>query len=402
MFNIKLSATLTGIVLALSTVSTNAGIKLQDEKSGVIVDLGGRLQVMSIFNDSSFKPDESIDFKIRRARARLNIEAHPMLSMFMQTEFTDDAGGAGGDVRIIDAYVKFKIDAWVQVFAGLNMAPVQRQAVTSSAALMTMDRPGITNYNLTWGLKGNTALQTGTVPGTRIGTFGDNQVRDTGVTLFGSGANIDDSRHFKYYLGVAEGSKYSADTLRFSARAQINFGDAEPSYYNSSTYLGKKDTIGIGVAIDIQNDFATDFVTGEQVNYSLFTIDAFVEKPLGGGSLTMEAAYTSLELEGGVNELADQSGDVLVAGATADRTQGDGFYIQSGYLIGSLQPFIMLEQWQSDAENEIGSWCSLRLGLNYYLKDHNANIKFAVENTSIDANNVADISTAAIGFYLNF
>jgi len=392
---------ITGALFALSALSANAAVTLKDEKSGIEVKLGGRLQVMSVFNDKDFNANESVDFRVRRGRFRMGIDVDPKFSMFLQTEFADDAGGTGGDVRMIDAYIKYKVTEWTQIIAGLNMAPAQRQTLTSSGALMAMDRPGITNYNLTWGLKGNTALQTGTVKGTQVGTFGDNQVRDMGVTLFGSGS-IGDKKSFKYYLGVADGSKYANDTQRITARAQLNFGDAEAGYYNLSTYLGKKDTIGIGAAIDTQNSFATDIVTGKQVDYTLVTLDAFLEKPMGRGTLTVEAAYTSLDLDNTINGLASQTGVALNGGASADRAQGDGAYIQAGYLVGQWQPFVMYEQWNADAAAGLGSWNSYRVGLNYYLKGHNANIKMGFENTSNDAAGVADITTAAIGMYVNF
>ena len=397
----NITVALTGVMLAITTISADAGLKLSDEKSGIGLEIGGRLQVMALFNDKDFKPNDDIDFRVRRGRLRLGITPHPKLSMFLQTEFADDVGGSGGDVRLIDAYINFKQSPWLQFISGLNMAPAQRQTLTSSGGLMAMDRPGITNYNLTWGMKGNTALQTGTVNGTQVGTFGDNQVRDMGVTLFGSG-KVKEKTYFKYYLGMAEGSKYSDDTQRISARAQINFGDAEAGYYNLSTYLGKKETIGLGVAIDTQNSFATDIVTGEQVDYSLFTVDGFLEKPMGGGSLTLEAAYTKLDLGDTVNGLASQTGVALKSGTTANQAQGDGFYIQGGYLMGDWQPFLLAEQWSADAAGGVGSWDSVRAGINYYLKGHNANIKLSVENTSFDAAGVEDITTAAIGLYITY
>ncbi len=396
----KIAAALVTAALVGATTGAHAGYKMKDEKSGIEVNLGGRLQIMAISNDESFKPDQDIDFRVRRARFRLGITAHEKLSMFLQTEFADDTGGSGGDVRLIDAWIKYKQNNWAQIIGGLNMAPAQRQTVTGSAGLMAMDRPGINNYNLTWGIKGNVALQTGTVSGTRVGSFGDNQVRDMGFTLFGSG-KIADATHIKYYLGLAEGSKYSDDTLRNTGRVQVNFGDAEAGYFNSSTYLGKKETIGIGVAFDNQSSFALNSVTGEQVDYSLFSIDAFMEKPMGNGTFTLEGAYTTLDLDDTMSPLASQSGDPLST-ATAVQSQGEGFYLQTGYLMGNWQPWVLVEQWEADAADGVGSWDAVRVGVNYFLKGHNANLKLGIEQTSNDALGVEDITTVAIGLYLNY
>jgi hypothetical protein len=294
---------------------------------------------------------------------------------------------------MIDAFITLKPNPWAQIVSGLNMAPAQRQNLTSSGAMMAMDRPGINNYNLTWGMKGNAGLQTGTVAGTRVaGSIGDNQVRDLGVTLFGSGS-MSDNAHLKYYLGTYEGSVHSDDTLRVTARAQMNFGDPEPKYYNSSTYLGKINTFGIGAAIDTQDSFATNAVTGDDVDYSLYSVDAFLEQKLGGGSVTVEG-------------LADQDGTPLRTAAdepiSAEQAQGSGAYIQAGYLMGKWQPFVLYEQWEADADNDVGSWNAYRVGINYYLKGHNANIKVGVETVENDADDVDDITTVGAGLYINF
>lgn len=402
MFKHKITIATAGIALAFMAGGANAGIKLTDEKSGVGIDIGGRLQSLVLFNDDDFKPDQETEFRVRRARFRMAITPHPKMSMFLQTEFANDEGGAGGDVRLIDAFITLKPNPWAQIVSGLNMAPAQRQNLTSSGAMMAFDRPGINNYNLTWGLKGNAGLQTGTVPGTRIaGSIGDNQVRDLGITLFGSGS-LNDNTHLKYYLGTFDGSVHSDDTLRVTGRVQLNFGDPEPKYYNASTYLGKINTFGIGAAIDTQDSFATNAGTGEDVDYQLFSVDAFLERQLGGGSVTLEAAFTELDLDDTVEGLADQDGVPLRDSISAEQAQGSGAYIQAGYLMGKWQPFVLVEQWEADADNDVGSWSAYRVGINYYLKGHNANIKLGIETIENDADNVDDITTAGIGLYITF
>lgn len=405
MFNRKITTLVAGIALTAFAGTASAGLKLKDEKSGIGIQIGGRLQMQTLFNDDDLKPNESTEFKIRRGRIRLGIDPHPMWSMFLQTEFRNDnstaGGNSGADVRMIDAFITFKPKKIFQIVAGERMAPVTRQNLTSSGGMMAYDRPGITNYNLTWGLKGNTGLQNGTVAGTKGGTVGDVNVRDLGLTLFGSG-DIDDNTHFKYYLGVSEGSEVNKpdDTERYSARAQINFGAAESGYFNLSTYLGKKDTMGFGIAIDQQDDIALDSVTGKGVDYRLWTADAFMEKHLSGGVLNLEAAYINLDLDG-ANSLTNSS-SVSLGGVAAKQVQGSGAYVQAGYLMGNWQPFVMAEYWNSDGANGAGSWDSVRGGLNYYFKGHNANVKLAVENTSNDASSVDDVTTVGLGLFITY
>ena len=138
---------LASCALIFSSASVQAGVKITDEKSGTVVDLGGRLQYLTLFNDSSFNND--VEYKVRRARIRLGITPHPWWSMFLQTEFANDGVNSGGDVRLIDAFITFKPRDWFQLIGGERMAPVSHQNLTSSDRLMTVDRPGSNNYVLT-------------------------------------------------------------------------------------------------------------------------------------------------------------------------------------------------------------------------------------------------------------
>ena len=78
----------------------------------------------------------------------------------------------------------------------------------------------------------------------------------------------------------------------YSGRFQVNFGDAESGYYNASTYLGKKETYSLGVSYTAQADATIEVDTGKAVDYSLLTVDGFIEQPIGNGTLSAEAAYS--------------------------------------------------------------------------------------------------------------
>lgn len=387
------------ILLFLLSFSAIAGIQLSDEDSDVKVTISGRLQAMAIMNDNDYKPDEGINFRVRRARLRAALEFNSELSMVFQGELSN-GGSFNGETDLIDAYIKYKPDSWLQVIAGLNMAPAQRQNLTSAGSMLALDRPGITNYNLTWGMKGNTALQTGTVPGTKITSFGRHQVRDKGITLFGTG-QLNDNNYLKYYLSINEGSRFADDTNRYTARFQWNIGDQESGYYNLSSYLGKKETTGFAIALDRQESFATNAITAAPVDYHLITVDAFIEKPWAEGYLNLEAAYVNLDLDDVMNPLADFNNDPLST-TPANRTQGEGFYVQAGYLVGKWQPWILLEQWHTDAPESNGSWQSVRLGATYHLFDQKASVKVGLESTRVEGTNAMDILTAALGLYMSF
>jgi hypothetical protein len=387
--------------LIFSSASVQAGLKITDEKSGTVVDLGGRLQYLTLFNDSSV--DNDVEYKVRRARIRLGITPHPWWSMFLQTEFADDDDtSGGGDVRMIDAFITFKPRDWFQLIGGERMAPVSRQNLTSSGGLMAMDRVGSNNYVLTWGLRGQTSMQTRPVAGTRGGSVGDVSVRDLGVTLFGS-TSTSDTLHFKYYAGVSDGStERTDDEERFSARAQVNYGDAEPGYFGLSTYLGKKQTFGFGAAYDTQSDFAADSVTGKSVDYRYWTIDAFAEQPVWVGTLTAEAGYSDLDLDGTDNPLGSGIGSALDGAVNADQTEGNGYYVQTGFYYKKWQPWLMYEDWDAEASNDAGDWSAYRVGVSYFFAGHNANVKVGYENTDNETPGANDIQTFVLGAYITF
>jgi hypothetical protein len=387
----------------LNLPQAHAGAKLEINENSNI-DLGFRVQALYLNNDSDLTNNTN-EFKLRRARFRLKGNVTKYFTGFLQTEFSDDGINSGGDMRLIDGWVMAKPHKLANVVAGMAMAPVTRMGMTTSGALMTIDRPGINNYMLTWGGRGRVAFNTGSLAGTRNGLGGDVQVRDLGVTLFGK-TSFTDTAHFKYYLGVYEGQDPAtrvSDSERFSGRVQFNFFDAESGMFNASTYLGKKKTIGIGAGYDTQSDVAIDSVTRELIDYSFYTVDAFMDYPVGPGSLTAEAAYSTLDLSDALNPLANEkTGDILSGAVAADQSQGSGFYAQAGYYINQWQPWVGYEQWDADAANGGGDWEAFRFGVSYFLSGHNANIKAGYEVLKNDTPGENDIDTFVIGMYMTY
>lgn len=392
----RLVALVAGLFTA-GSVWAGAELKIDDESS---INLGFRAQayVKSIESDldgnGSF--DNFTDFQVRRARIRLLGKINPKISAFLQTEFGDDSAGGGGDVRLIDGWVKYNFNQWAQVVAGLNMAPSSRQTTTGSGGLMTMDRPSNNTKNLTWGTRALRNFSTATVSDTASDLNGQapQSVRDMGVTLFGSGS-LSDTTHLKYYLGFYDGIQVSGNSdrnLRTTARAQVNFGDAEAGYYNTSTYLGKKKTLAFGISYDVQDEVQFDPVTSTYGDYAYYSVDAFAEWPMGAGTLTAEAAFSDLDLDG--------------FNANALRSEGDGFYVQAGYFQNNWQPWVAYETWDSEATSGQGDYDSYRVGITYFFKGHNANVKAGFESFNSDINfsgTNEDSSTAFIlGFYITY
>ena len=383
-------------LLAAGSVWAGAELKIDDESS---INLGFRAQVLAKFYERDLDSDDSFEdvteFQVRRARIRLLGKINKHISAFLQTELASNSDASGADVRLIDAFVRINYNPWAQIYAGINMAPSSRQALTSSGGLMTMDRPGNNYKNLTWGARALRNFSTNGVGATTsgLGPGAPVAVRDTGATLFGSGS-LSDTSHFKYYLGVYDGVQLADNTdenLRMAGRAQVNFFDSEPNYYNLSTYLGKKKTLGFGISYDMQ-DKVQDATAGGFGDYTYFSVDAFADWPMGDGTLTAEAAFSDLDLDG--------------ATSAALRSEGDGFYVQAGYLLpNNWQPWVEYESWDSEDTGSVGDYDSFRVGVSYFFKGHNANVKAGFENFSTDVpfDGTEDSSTAFIlGFYITY
>ena len=389
-------------LFAAGSVWAGAELKIDDESS---INLGFRAQAFAKFIESDLDGDGSFDnftdFQVRRARIRLLGKVNKHISAFLQTEFGDDTAGNGGDVRMIDAFVTVNYNPWAQVYAGLNMAPASRQTTTSSGGLMAIGRPGNNTKNLTWGTRSLGRFSTATIGETASSLNGlaTNSVRDMGVTLFGSGS-LSDTSHLKYYLGFYDGIQVSGNpnrNLRMTARAQWNLFDSEPGYYNLSTYLGKKKTLGFGVSYDMQDEVQVAdgsglLSSGAYGDYAYYSVDAFAEWPMGEGSLTGEAAFSSLDLDG--------------ADANALRSEGDGFYVQAGYLQNNWQPWVEYETWDSDATSGQGDYDAFRVGISYFFKGHNANVKAGFETVNSDINfsgtTEDSLTSFVVGFFITY
>ena len=370
------------------------------------IDIGFRVQPLVVITemdrdgDGSFETDT--DSIVRRGRLRLKATVTDDISAFIQTDMGSTADGAGRDWRVIDAWVAMKLAPLFQIIAGQNMAPSSRQNLTSSGALMCIDRPGINYKTLTWGTRSVYAFANGTFADADAGLRGDVDVRDMGLTLFGT-KSVQDDIHLKYYLGAYDGiQKTTEDNPRLAARAQVNFGGTENGYYHLSTHLDESTTYSLGASVDQQSEVAyTD--TGD-ADYLFWTVDGFIQKPLGKGHLTVEAAFQVLDLDDAT--MLDHDGDMETPGKDATQSQGEGYYVQTGYRMGQVQPWAGYERWDSDSDTDKGTYDMYRLGMTYFIKGHNANIKAGFERLESETNigdTIEDtINSFVVGCYVTY
>ena len=114
---------------------------------------------------------------------------------------------------------------------------------------------------------------------------------------------------------------------------------------------------------------------------------------MGEGTLTAEAAFSNLDLDG--------------ANSNALRSEGDGFYVQAGYFLpNNWQPWIEYETWDSDATSGQGDYDAYRVGISYFFKGHNANVKAGFETVNSDINfsgsSEDSLTSFIVGFFITY
>jgi hypothetical protein len=288
--------------VALYPVTARAGatVKLSDESE---VELGFLVQGLARFTDfrnpDSNHAESDEDLILRRARLYLDGHYTEYLKFFLQTEAVANckecvAGSDDSDkVRLLDASVNAHYKEVAQFIVGLQTPPSNREILTSDATVLTIDRPGITNYNLSEGDRGMVEFGTATLGSTNSGLHTEVADRDLGATFFGA-YSYNDMIHFKYYAGLYKGVQKSAQDggmPRYTVRAQLNLFDPEPGYYNQGTYLGTKKTIAIAYSRDYQWDVTSEIGKKSSAFYVLNNVDLFAEYPIGPGSVTLDAGF---------------------------------------------------------------------------------------------------------------
>jgi len=214
--------------------------------------------------------------------------------------------------------------------------------------------------------------------------------RDDGVTFWGN--TMDDMLQYRFMIseGVEVTGENPDDNLRFVGRLSLSLLEPETGWFNKGTYLGKKEVLSFGLGFDSQSDL---MLGGTEDDNQVWTVDAFLDYPLGDGSITAEAAYIDIE-----HCSQDLKYTDLVKGGDAE-----DWYISAGYLFpnaigpGQIQPYVRYEMVDVDGADE-SDFTSL--GLNYYLKGHNCKLSADYTQVDQDSGDDHDIITLqlAIGF----
>jgi len=374
MLNMPKISTLSVVALgiALLTGTAFAGPKMTfgpDDEGALQLDYKGQFQMTVRDTGSGDNNDDTTtNFNFRRNRLALMGKYGDMLSIYVQTEYSEDpnvgtlgvaSSNAGSEFQLLDAVMRFKLDDAFRVNVGKFKYNLSRENLEACEMPLTLDRSLFIRPAYT-------------------------TTRDTGVAVWGNLFND----VFQYRVDAMEGRKaVSGDTapssnFRYSARAHVTLLDPENDYGYKGTYLGKKQVLTLGGAYQYEPEVAYgDTLAGtDKKDYQAWTVDAFFESPLAGaGTVTASAAYEDVDLDDAYLGASPDLGTVGING------QKNGWYAKAGYMLPALplQFFGRYENWRFASLNNVFDqkvdWYGG--GANYYFRGQNLKLTAELSRT---------------------
>jgi len=325
---------------------------------------GLRLQTWYQYVDEGKKDKRGLnDFMLRRAYFYLTGQITPQIGFFAhfasdrigQDGLDNSSLGLGSGIAVRDAWIYVNLHESFKIQMGRMYIPFTRFFGTESTfAMLTLDLPF-------------------TQGGVRGAPFFTNRVgRDEGFLVWGNPLD----GLFQYRIGIfeeVENDDNPHDNVRFAGRISLNILEPEKNWFNQGTYLGEKKVFALGAGIDYQDELTlNDRPNRDNLSW---TVDFFLDHPIGEGAVTLEGAFIDVK-----NATQTLGFSRLVEGDDAYI-----YYLQGGYLFpgkigpGRIQPYFRYERLAVNGKSDT-SFPSM--GLNYYIKGHNA--KFTIDCTYLD------------------
>jgi hypothetical protein len=369
----RIPALAIGMTLLAGTAFAGPQMTFGPNDEGALqIDYKGQFQ-MSLRDTGSGdnNDDNTANFNFRRNRIALMGKYGDMMSLYAQTEFTEDRNvttlgvedsNQGTDFQMLDAVIRFDVNDAFKVNVGKFKYNLSRENLEACEMPLTLDRSLFINTAFT-------------------------ATRSQGVAVWGNLFND----MFQYRADVMEGRKaVSGDTapsssFRYSVRGHITLLDPENDYGYKGTYMGKKKVLTFGGAYQLEPEVAYgDIVTkADKKDYKAWTVDAFFEYPLPAmGTITASAAYEDVDLDDAYKNTNPDAGTIGING------QKNGYYMKAGYLLPKmpLQLFVRYERWQFASLNNVFDqrvdWYGG--GFNYYVRDQNLKLTFEASNTGFN------------------
>ena len=235
--------------------------------------------------------------------------------------------------------------------------------------------------------------------------------RDDGLTIWGRPM----AGKLVYAIGAfnghnrALGLSNQSDKLAYSGRIAYNFWDPEPApaYYTGGWYGGSKDILTIGLAgQQQQNGVGTAATPGK---LSIWSADLLVEKKLGIGVPTFEAAYYKFKLGALDCGSGEPGAPACVAGQNIGgqvdgkaTLVGGAWLLPGSYRWGQLQPFLRWQRFERTVSSTTAK--ELDAGVNYLVRGPNA--RFTLQYSKLQDDRVPaprdDVAQITLGAQLIF
>ena len=366
-------ATLLGLTLMAGTAFAGPKMTFGPNDEGALqIDYKGQFQ-MTVRDTGSGddNDDTTTNFNFRRNRLALMGKYGDMLSLYVQTEFTEDQNvqtlgvastNQGTEFQFLDAVMRFKLDDSFRVNVGKFKYNLSRENLEACEMPLTLDRSLFIRTAYT-------------------------STRDEGVAVWG---NLFDDV-FQYRAEVMEGREaVSGDTapssnFRYGVRGHVSLFDPENDYGYKGTYLGKKKVLTFGGAYQFEPEVAygDTVARNDEKDYQAWTLDAYLEYPIEGiGTFTVSGAYEDVDLD---DAYKGNNPDLDTFGLNG---QKNGWYVKAGYLLPGLplQFFGRYEKWTFANLNNIYDqdidWYGG--GVNYYFRGQNLKLTAEVSQTDFD------------------
>jgi hypothetical protein len=362
-----------GSLLLASAALAGPQMTFGPENQGTLkLDYKGQFQVVARDIGSGFANEENTyNFNFRRNRLALMGTYGEVMSLYVQTEFTEDptvttlgvaAAEPGSTFQMLDAVVRFNFMNEFKLSVGKFKYNLSRENLEACENPLTLDRslfiraPFVTT-------------------------------RDMGVAVWG---NLYKDM-FQYRADMMEGRKavaFSASPksdFRFSARGHVSLFDPENEYGYKGTYMGEKKVFTLGAAVQYEPNLIFDDTVAPLAakSYLGWTADYFFEYPIEGiGTPTISGAYEKVDFDDTYLQQHPDLGSIGIDG------QKNGYYVKAGYLMPKmpLQVFGRYEKWRfallDNVYDQGIDW--MGGGVNYYFRGQNLKVTAEVSNTSFD------------------
>jgi hypothetical protein len=366
-------ATALGSLLLASAALAGPQVTFGPENQGTLkLEYKGQFQVLARDIGSGYNNVENTyNFNFRRNRLALMGAYGDVMSMYVQTEFTEDptvntlgvsAAEPGSTFQLLDAVMRFNFADEFKLSVGKFKYNMTRENLEACENPLTLDR--------------SLFLRSPYVT-----------TRDMGLAVWG---NLLQDK-LQYRADVMEGRKavsYAAapkSDFRFSARGHVSLFEPENEYGYKGTYLGTKKVLTLGAAVQYEPNLVFDDMVAptKAKSYTGWTTDYFLEYPMARiGTSTLSGAYEDVSFDDAYLAASPDLGSIGING------QKSGWYVKAGHMLPQLplQFFGRYETWRfallDNVYDQGVEW--LAGGANYYVWGQNLKVSGEVGNTRFD------------------